>query len=252
MNKSVTIVVGKKDIDVLDIDEYYPIGTIVLYDKITIYYFKKLDAYDLFGKPYFRVFEFKDDARKVSIDLVVTQIPEFFKFCCYKIVDKTNRGGRCRIVHEIEMNKHYNGELFAYNISENLVNKTRLGDQFPLEHSGQACAQNLIGGVERRNQPQLLDCFDCYAVVFKFNNHFFIPLRITDWKLAYFAFEQRQSLNSWVFCTNYLRLTKKEEARNYFVGIDSKLHFDNILGISYTKFARQIEVNPKDGTSIHH
>ena len=72
---------------------------------------------------------------------------------------------------------------------------------------------------------------------------------LSNWKLIYFAFEQQATLNNWVTCMNVLRLQKRGFMK-YFIGIDARLQTENILGITYTKFASQVEYDPTCGSSL--
>jgi hypothetical protein len=83
------------------------------------------------------------------------------------------------------------------------------------------------------------------AMIFQFNNHYFIPFVLGNGQFAYYAIEGKRAVRNWI---EFI----EDPSHNYGVGVSVRgpILYENILGITYTKSIYLVETEIVDRVSI--
>jgi hypothetical protein len=123
-----------------------------------------------------------------------------------------------------KMSKTYNG-LFALALNQRITRRIKSHKIFELLDDGNnGCATSGHNEGQSNNLDQMF---------FKFRNHFFLPIILSNGVVIYYAFEKEKIIHDWI------RDVAHEEV-DYTIGVDAPIYYDNAFGIFITKDVRLI------------
>ena len=124
-----------------------------------------------------------------------------------------------------KMSRTYNG-LFALAMNQRITERIKSHEIFELLKTGRTgCATSGHGEESSNNLDQMF---------FKFRNHFFLPIILSNGVVIYYAFEKEETIEEWIKQVAH-------EDMDFTIAVDAPIYYDNAFGIFITKDARLIE-----------